>query len=106
VDWERIAREDGLQWHDQSLFSAGDVVKPAGAYDNPSLIRVMLHNACITHNVVELVWREIGQEAVRSLFEPIRMVGNAVSGYSQDSDEMLNLEIDMIRWARLTPDKF
>ena len=106
VDWERIAREDGIRWHHQNQTSAADVAKPAGAYDNPSLIRVMLHNACITHNVVDLVWREIGQEPIRTLFEPIRMAGNTVSGYSQDNEDLLNLEIEMIRWARLTPDKF
>jgi hypothetical protein len=106
VDWERIAREDGSPWLQASPTSSADIAKPNGAYDNPSLIRVMLHNACITHNVVDMVWREIGQEPARTLFEPIRMAGTTVSGYSQDDDELLNIEIEMIRWARLTPEKF
>ncbi len=106
IDWERISRDDDTHWHQRGPSTAADITKPGGAYDNPSLIRVMLHNACITHNIVDLVWREIGQEAIRTLFEPIRISGNTVSGYSQDNEDILNIEVDMIRWARLTPDKF
>lgn len=106
VDWERIARDDGQPWHQQATAAPGTLNKPQGAYDNPSLIRVMLHNACITHNVVEMVWREIGQEPIHHFFEPVSIAGNVVRGYIQHSDDLLNLEVEAIRWAKLSAEKF
>ncbi len=111
--WDNIAKEDGSPWHrnvktpsSSSGGTEGSLAKPDGAYDNPNLIRVLMHNACITHNIIDMVWIDPSSTGNRLLFEPVQVFGTYVRGYSRQVEEVMDVEFDQIKWAKLTPNKY
>ena len=106
LDWNVIATEDGQAWHTRQIVSEAQLAKPSGAHDNAALIRLMVNNAAVTHNVVDLVYRNDQGEVGRYLFEPSAVSGDTAYGYFQVSEDAVVLEIRQIRWARLTSEKF
>lgn len=105
VDWERIAREDGKPWNDKTA-ATQSLSKPAGAQDNKNLIRVLLSNASVVRQVVEVLYQTPGQGATLYRLEPHSFSGDAIRGYSQGEDEEVLLNLNLIHWAKLTSERF
>ncbi len=106
IAWSSMASEDGKPWNQAVLALEQDLRKPAGAYDNPALIRLMVTNAIATHNVIEMVYRTPGQNAEIARLEACEISGDRVGGYFQTNDNPVTIDLREIQWARLLPDKF